>query len=153
MKTFKLLRELQLLLELRERIDRYYSYGSWLDSRTGETHPVPRFGHAFVARRLMKKAGVSETDPYSFAFTHGLVRLVHEDPSEIDIEGTGEALQAAAQYLTPSFSQEDLQMVIIAIVVNPYQGSGDDFDTISKIFVLSGPKERREATSYLRGIR
>lgn len=137
----------ELLLELRELLDRHGSYGAWIDANTGKVYPVKEaYGHQkFINRNLNKfeipqpeyQSGVnSQVGFLTIAFHNNLIRVAHERAHEINIQGKGEDIQKAARILIASIVQPDMDSAYIN------KKGGDD-----NRFAL--PKQRREAIQFI----
>lgn len=101
----------QILLELREVLDRYNLYGYWIDS-SNKLHPVGYFGHRKWIEDNIPKENNRHID-YTDLFLDGYVRVIHEHPEELAVEGTREGLKRALPLIVPSLVQDDLEEIYI----------------------------------------
>lgn len=112
-----------LLLELKERIDRFTHYGYWIDPNN-QLHPVEYQQHgSWVTKNILRTLTPEEREQYGsyatgyeIAFVQGYVRLQHSEPSSIGIEGSSEALKRVYPILRQTFAQEDVNKVLIDVI-------------------------------------
>lgn len=128
-----------LLLELREILDRYAHYGHWIGPNN-EVHPVGGEQHrTWLRMNLLPKLDpqVSKQDNlYSLAFKLGFVRLEHQDPGTLSVEGFAKDLTRAYRILRQSFAQDDLDAVRVDVI--PDRGASRDY----RIFYLPNDKSK-----------
>lgn len=133
----------ELLLELREYLNRHENYGAWIDSNTGKIHHVKNdFEHAeFIEQNFPES---KKTDAYTYALENGLVRVAfNKDKDELNIEGTPESIRKSARIILSTIGQEDVHRVNIA------HTDPKNWDRNERGFNL--PNQRQEAQAYIRG--
>ena len=117
-----------ILFEFREIIDRYGNYGQWIDTRTGDIHPVKdEFGHVkFLSQNheeLFKGANLDLNDVpnlYVAAYQNGFVRVTHPaHDREVAFTGHPETLKRALSIILPTAAQRDLDFVSIEPLQHP----------------------------------
>lgn len=132
----ELLKEINLLIE-RENLDRHGEYGYWIDPENG-LNPVKMFGHdMWVIKRGMKN--------FKEAFANGFVRIIHQKPHQVSIEGRPQDIHRAARVLMPSTAAKDVEQFTIVEVAD----DGSQMDHAHNTFML--PKQRKELQFYLMG--
>ncbi len=103
----------QLLLELREILDRETNYGYWIGPDNKLIPVEETYGHEAIAGEYMDSQGEHYMEPYTYMFQNGFVRISHENPSYINVEGRKDDLKRVAHILAPTFSQPDITKAVL----------------------------------------
>jgi hypothetical protein len=137
-----------LLLELAEVLDRNASYGSWIDANSRKIFPVKKEGHTDFIRQKLGAKGVKLNEPqiYQIGFKIHLVRIVHDSPNELSIEGTGKDIQKIARMLIPSIVTMG-QQGSSTVFIDKVRNVNDIGATNNKAFSLPG--DRSAAVQYV----
>jgi len=107
--------ELEQIQEAREYLDPN-NYGSWIDARTREVKPVDEYGHRDYVRERYRTD--DEEQAYRQAFKDSLVRIVHVNPDQIEIQGSSAGVKAAWKIISPTAMR--MQQIHIEL----YDGTG-----------------------------
>lgn len=144
---FKILRELleqQLLLELKEILDRYSNYGHWIDATDKEIVPAEKqYTHYYLLlHHFLPKWGMDkdthEIDEYD-AFDRDLVRIVHQQKDQLQVQGYEDNIKRVANIILATALQPDIEVVVLDML--------DDADDN----VYHMPHDKQRLISRLRG--
>jgi len=119
----------ELLLELAEILDRHSSYGAWIEANSGKIHPVESHGHGKYLKQHF---------PHKSAFDYNLVRIVHANRGELNVQGKAQDIQKIARIIISTIVQPDMDSLHIRKMDNP---DGRRF------FAL--PEDRRAAIQFI----
>lgn len=127
--------ELEQIQEVREYLDTN-NYGSWIDARTREIIPVERHAHQDYIRQRYGLDNVEQA--YRQAFKDNLVRVVHINPGQIEVQGSSVAIKAAWEIIRPTAMR--MQDIHIEIYNGPNRLDFKKFEL---------PKERSELRRFI----
>lgn len=141
-----IMKVIELLLELTDRLNIQGDYGAWIDSNTGRIYKVEPFKHEDAIRKIFLyneiKVPQGMINIYKFAFNHGFVKIEHENSESMDVEGNPDALSKASKIINVAINQPEMKTVIIGKVY-PTSNNKDKF------FKL--PEQLKQAQAYVRG--
>jgi len=154
-----------ILLEYRERIDRYGSYGQWIDTRNGKVYPVQdAWGHENIMRKNAKelftadedisitRQGIDLMDYDSFTelgFIRNIVRVEHEKPENISFSGLSSALKASMPFIIGTVAQKDVNSIRFDVIEED-KTELSTYVVQAKVFQL--PTQRKEAIAFINGL-
>lgn len=150
MKLNEIKDELQMLLELREILDRS-RYGCWIDSKTMQIHYVEDYKHVTFLKNYMLKHNLAPAESikqahndlvYQTGFSLGWVRVVTETNHVIGIEGLKKSIEKVAIILLSSCMQPG----VVRVHVDRKETAGAP--PSGKTFSL--PERRRDLMMYLK---
>jgi len=133
----------EILLELSEVLNRQQHYGYWIEADTGKLHPVQDEEHVDYMKRHLAGTGDHSHankpphEVYDKGFEMGWVRVNHNSPYELNVQGKASDIQQIARILAPTIAQREMESAYI-----------DKVDT-NKSGRFDLPEERRSAIQFI----
>lgn len=136
-----------LLLELKEILNRHGAYGYWIGP-DNVPHQVRMFNHErWAFENIYQHLPVEKQNGiYAAAFAEGYVRIEHETPDTVDIEGVRKDIKRILPVLRPTLVQRDVNRVIVSAKENPNATSPKE----ERAFDM--PRDRTKLNEFLNSL-